>query len=116
MGGGSGLYFVISQFLCIPESFHMSISHQLFDYKITCVNSQYKNTKFSTQNRFQTVMVKISDMKTKKKIDRKKSGGFRPIFCYFQFLCISESFDTCISHQLFDHKITKITHEHEFQR
>ena len=27
----------------IPESFNTNISHQLFDYKITFVNSQHKN-------------------------------------------------------------------------
>ena len=31
-------------FVCIPESFNTNISHQLFDYKITFVNSQRKNT------------------------------------------------------------------------
>ena len=30
--------------VCIPESFNTNISHQLFDYTITLVNSQHKNT------------------------------------------------------------------------
>ena len=30
--------------ICIPESFNSSISHQLFDYTITFVNSQLLNT------------------------------------------------------------------------
>ena len=30
--------------LCITESFNTNISHQLFDYTITFVNSQHKNT------------------------------------------------------------------------
>jgi hypothetical protein len=29
--------------ICIPESFNTKISHQLFDYKITSVNSQHEN-------------------------------------------------------------------------
>ena len=29
---------------CRPESFNMNISHQLFYYKITFVNSQHENT------------------------------------------------------------------------
>ena len=31
---------LIDKTLCIPESFNASISHQLFDYTITFVNSQ----------------------------------------------------------------------------
>ena len=30
--------------ICIPESFNANISHQLFDYTIIFVNSQYQNT------------------------------------------------------------------------
>ena len=30
--------------LCIPESYNMKISYQLFDFKVTFVNSQHKNT------------------------------------------------------------------------
>ena len=30
---------------CISESFNTNISNQLFDYKITFVNSQHENTK-----------------------------------------------------------------------
>ena len=30
--------------LCVPESFNMNISHQLFDYKITFVNLQREIT------------------------------------------------------------------------
>ena len=29
---------------CIPESYNINISHQLFDYKITIMNSQRENT------------------------------------------------------------------------
>ena len=51
------LFFVILEYLlnafkkgiygsyyCIPEHFNTKILHQLFDYKITFVNSQRKNT------------------------------------------------------------------------
>ena len=31
-------------FCILPESFNTNISHQLLDYKITFVNSQYQNT------------------------------------------------------------------------
>ena len=41
---------------CMPESFNMNISHQLFDKTITFVNSQHKNTNskgdFLLKNRF----------------------------------------------------------------
>ena len=30
--------------VCIPERFNTNISHKLFDYKITFVNSQQENT------------------------------------------------------------------------
>ena len=30
--------------LCVPESFNMNISHELFDYTITFVNPQHQNT------------------------------------------------------------------------
>ena len=29
--------------ICIPESFNTNIEHQLFDYKITFVNSKHEN-------------------------------------------------------------------------
>ena len=35
---------VIKNSICIPESFNTNISHQVFDYKITFVNSQYENS------------------------------------------------------------------------
>ena len=42
--------------ICIPESFNSSISHQLFDYTITFVNSQHLNINsnggFVLKNRF----------------------------------------------------------------
>ena len=31
-------------YFCLPESFNKNISHQLFDYTITFVNSQHLNT------------------------------------------------------------------------
>ena len=31
------------KYVCIPESLNMNILHQLFDYKITFVNSQREN-------------------------------------------------------------------------
>ena len=34
----------IFKWVCIPESFNTNISHQLFDYTITFVNSQHKKT------------------------------------------------------------------------
>ena len=41
---------------CIPESFNTNISHQLFDYTITFVNTQHYNTNskgdFVLKNRF----------------------------------------------------------------
>ena len=29
---------------CVPERFNTNISHPFFDYKITIINSYYKNT------------------------------------------------------------------------
>jgi hypothetical protein len=53
---------------CIPESFTY-ISHQLFDYKITFVNSQHKNTNskddFELKNLFETSVLQISGCKNK---------------------------------------------------
>ena len=50
--------------ICITESFNTNISHQLFDYSITFVNSQGYNTKskgdFVLKDRFETVVLKIS--------------------------------------------------------
>ena len=34
----------IKNLICIPENFNTNISLQLFDYKITFVNSQLENT------------------------------------------------------------------------
>ena len=49
---------------CIPESFNTKISHQLFDFKITFVNShsENKNSKgdFVLKNWFETSVFKIS--------------------------------------------------------
>ena len=36
-------HFYHYNFFCIPESFNTNISHQLFDYKITLLNSQHEN-------------------------------------------------------------------------
>ena len=45
-----------SKTICKPESFNTKILHQLFDYTITFVNSQHKNTNsrcdFVLKNRF----------------------------------------------------------------
>ena len=50
----------------IPESFNTNISHQIFDNKVTFVNSQPKNTNskgdFVLQNRVETFVLKISDV------------------------------------------------------
>ena len=35
---------VSKNIFCTPESFNTNISHQLFDYTITFVNSQQENT------------------------------------------------------------------------
>ena len=64
------------KFFFIPESFHSNITHQLFDYILTFVNSQRENTnskgdfvlkcyfllkmRFCTQNRFGKLVLKIS--------------------------------------------------------
>ena len=29
---------------CVPERFNTNISHPFFDYKLTIINSHYKNT------------------------------------------------------------------------
>ena len=34
----------LTKVICIPESFNTNISHQLFDYIITYVNSQHQNS------------------------------------------------------------------------
>ena len=48
----------------MSESFNTNISHQLLDYTITFVNSQYENTNskgyFVLQNRLETFVLKIS--------------------------------------------------------
>ena len=47
---------IINKSLCIPESFNTNISHQLFNYKITFMNSRNKNPNskdaFVLKNRF----------------------------------------------------------------
>ena len=35
---------LITFVFCLPESFNTNISHQLFDYKITFVNSQHESS------------------------------------------------------------------------
>ena len=54
-----------SNILCIPESFYTKILQQPFDYKITFVNSQHKNSNskgdFMLKNWFETSVLKISD-------------------------------------------------------
>ena len=50
--------------ICLPESFHTNISHQLFYYKITFVNSQRENTNSKgdfvyLKKRFETFVLKI---------------------------------------------------------
>jgi hypothetical protein len=48
----------------LPESFNKNISYQLFDYKITFVNSQRENTNlkgnFVIKNSVETFLLKIS--------------------------------------------------------
>ena len=47
----------------IPESFNMNISHQLFAYKISFVNSREKTKSkgdFVLKNKFKTFFLKIS--------------------------------------------------------
>ena len=55
--------------VCIPESFNMNISHQLFDYKIAFANSQceYTNSKgdFELKTRFKTFVLKFLEYKNK---------------------------------------------------
>ena len=52
--------------ICIPEGFNTHISHHLFDYKITLVNSQHENSNlksyFVLKNRFQMYVLMISGM------------------------------------------------------
>ena len=36
--------------ICIPEIFNTNISHQIYDYKITFVNSQLERTKIPKMN------------------------------------------------------------------
>ena len=54
---------------CIPESFNTNIPHQLLDYKITFVISQFENSNskgdFVIKNRFETVVLNISGIHTK---------------------------------------------------
>ena len=56
---------------CIPESCNTKISHQLFDYKITFINSLRKNTNskgdlnFVLETRFETIVLEISDIQNK---------------------------------------------------
>ena len=54
---------------CIPESFNTNISQQLFDYRLTFVNSQRKNTKSKgdliLKNQFETFVLKISGIQKK---------------------------------------------------
>ena len=56
--------FMLGKVICIPESFDKNISHQLFDYKITFVISQRKNTnsndEFVLKNRVEKSILKIS--------------------------------------------------------
>ena len=56
------LHFVTP--LIITERFNTNISHQLFDYRITFMNSQCENTNskgdFVLKNRFETSVLKIS--------------------------------------------------------
>ena len=58
------LTLIAFNFLCIPESFNTSSSHQLFDYTITIVNLQHYNTNlkgdFVLKNRSETIVLKIS--------------------------------------------------------
>ena len=61
--------FLNCNIFCIPESFTTNISHQLFDYKITFVNSQLEKTNFKSdfilKNRFETFVLNISGIKDK---------------------------------------------------
>ena len=50
-------------YFCTPERFNTTISHQLFDYKKTYVNSQHENTNkrgyFVLKNQFYTFVLMI---------------------------------------------------------
>ena len=50
--------------ICTPESYNKDISYQLFDYKITSVNSQCENTNskgdFVLKKRFEMFILKIT--------------------------------------------------------
>ena len=52
---------------CIPESLNTNISHQLFDYKITFLNSHREKTDsksdFVLKTQFETFVLKISNKK-----------------------------------------------------
>ena len=56
-----------------PKSFNAYISHQLFEYKITFVNSQHENTTlkgdFVHKNQFETFVLKISGIQNKSESD-----------------------------------------------
>ena len=60
------MMFLICNSICVPENFNMNILHQLFDNKITFVNSQLEDTNlkgdFVLINRFETFVSKISSM------------------------------------------------------
>ena len=52
-----------NKIICLPESFNINISHQLFDYKITFANSQHKTLircNFVHKNWFETFVLEIS--------------------------------------------------------
>ena len=59
-------------FYCLPESFNTNISHKLFNYIMTFVNSQREKTNskgdFIHKNRFETFVLKTFDIK-KNKLD-----------------------------------------------
>ena len=58
------IYNLIKNKICMPESFNMNISYQLFGYKITFVYSHHKNTNpkgyFVLNKRFETLILNIS--------------------------------------------------------
>ena len=62
--------FKSNNIICIPENLNANISHQLFQYKITFVNSQLENTNskgdFVLKNRVQTFVLKNSGIGTQK--------------------------------------------------
>ena len=72
------MYSMISKIksICIPESFNTNISYQLFDYKITFINSQHENTNsngdFCNQKLFLNVHFKdlIEKNKSESKIQK----------------------------------------------